>query len=599
MLPRVPALGRTLAALFLAAPLLPATQEPFLNYTLRVDPTDLSSVHITLQVSNAPRTFHLAMATHFLTKSNNARKVEDLRIAEGSVERAEDPLWEVTVPGAEATIRYRIRVAPGTRRPDAAEPFLVSSGGLLGDLHMFLYVVESPRAPAHVALQLPPGWKTATSLAPTSDEGVFYARSAEELSDSPILSGNLHEHRFQVQGAPVLVAYWPAPDAKPFDEAALAGSIEKIVRGATALFGGPPWREYVFQIRDGAEGALEHADCVTVGVSSAELAANAHAADGQIAHELFHAWNMMRIRSAEYGGIDYGPVMLSGLWLSEGATMFYSDLLRRRAGLPMEEATRIAHLEKLIPDYLTLQGYSLFSAEQISLAAFNPARPMWGIGNYIGFPQGQGELLTAMLDLVIRDATSGQRSMDDLMRAMFAEHSGERGFTTRDVERVAAAVCGCNVTGFFDAYVRGASGIDFNRYLQLAGLRMEVEWSKTVDGKALDDRGRIYAWMAPGEKVPRIQLINGDDAWGRASLQTGDQVVKINGSPVESADGLRKALDAFHTGDTFQIEFLRNGSIRQAAVKIGPVERPVVRIRELPDATARQRAVFHGWSKGE
>jgi hypothetical protein len=50
----VPALGRTLAALFIAAPLLPATQEPFLNYTLRVDPTDLSSVNITLQVSNAP-----------------------------------------------------------------------------------------------------------------------------------------------------------------------------------------------------------------------------------------------------------------------------------------------------------------------------------------------------------------------------------------------------------------------------------------------------------------------------------------------------------------------------------------------------------------
>ena len=52
----------------------------------------------------------------------------------------------------------------------------------------------------------------------------------------------------------------------------------------------------------------------------------------------------MRIHSAEYTGPDYREVKLSGLWLSEGFTMYYADLIHRRAGLPVEEATRQAHL---------------------------------------------------------------------------------------------------------------------------------------------------------------------------------------------------------------------------------------------------------------
>ena len=143
---------------------------------------------------------------------------------------------------------------------------------------MFLYSVEAPQAPAHITLELPSQWKVATALAPTSDVHVFYARNAEELLDAPILAGKLREWRFKVQGVPVLVAFWPLPNAAPFDEGAMVKGIEKIVRTGAALFGGVPWREYVFQLRDGSRRALEHRDCVTVGIQSADLATNPHAA---------------------------------------------------------------------------------------------------------------------------------------------------------------------------------------------------------------------------------------------------------------------------------------------------------------------------------
>jgi predicted metalloprotease with PDZ domain len=70
---------------------------------------------------------------------------------------------------------------------------LTPSGGLFGDLHTFLYVVEAPETPARVELELPPTWAIATSLTPTAESGTFLASNAFELTDSPILAGNLRQ----------------------------------------------------------------------------------------------------------------------------------------------------------------------------------------------------------------------------------------------------------------------------------------------------------------------------------------------------------------------------------------------------------------------
>ena len=81
----------------------------------------------------------------------------------------------------------------------------------------------------------------------------------------------------------------------------------------------------------------------------------------------------------------------------------------------------------------------------------------------------QSELLAAMLDLNIREATNGRRSLDDLMRALYAGFAGPPGFTTDDIERLVAKVSGRNLRPFFDSYVRRAGRIEINRFLGLAG----------------------------------------------------------------------------------------------------------------------------------
>src|ERR1051325_11438636 len=76
---------------------------------------------------------------------------------------------------------------------------------------------------------------------------------------------------------------------------------------------------------------------------SRELAEGLASFAGELAHEYFHSWNLMRIRPAEYGDVSYRtPPRSRGLWFSEGLSMFYSDLIRRRAGMRAHTPTHDA-----------------------------------------------------------------------------------------------------------------------------------------------------------------------------------------------------------------------------------------------------------------
>ncbi len=503
--------------------------------------------------------------------------------------------------GGEVIVRYRLRLpTPPDQFRGAWQPFLTPTGGLVGGPHSFLYVVGAELAPAHLALELPAGWETATGLEGTSDPRTFFAPSVDILVDSPVLVGRLRSWRFAVDGVPHRVVYWPLPSAVPFDTVAFVDGIQRFAGQAVALFGRAPYREYTFLFQDGSYGALEHLNSVTIGAPSADLARTPSALLEETAHEYFHTWNLMRMRPAEYRGVDYRPQPpVSGLWFSEGLTLYYADVLLRRAGLPTFDSTRVAHLEELIARYLATPGNARFSAEQVSRVAYGA--PPGALGDYSASTHLQGELLGAMLDLVIRNATGGARSMDDVMRAMLERFSGERGFTGSDVERTVAAVCGCSVKDLFDAHVRGGgTPLDFDRYLQLIGLRTRVTLRPVLDrdGAPAPDL-RLWAWLPEGARALSLLVSNPASLWGRAGLHTGDRLTSVNGAPLASMAEFRALLRRLRVGDTVHLAVARPAGLWRASVTVAGYDRPAVRIEEIPEATARQRSLRAAWLAGK
>ena len=581
-----------------------AESQPVIVYTLRVDSADVSGFDVAMSVRGKRDTTLLAMVTHPEYDDKYWRFVRDVRVegrgGAATITRADSSLWRVIAPGGSFVVRYRLALpAPGAGQREAWKPFISRTGALVGGTHSFMYVVGETLAPSHVTLDVPHDWMVATGLVPTSDPNTFYAPSAAVLVESPMLVGRLRDWRLDVDGVPHRVVYWPGPDAVAFDTTALVSGGVRLVRAAISLFGRAPYREYVFELQDGAYGALEHPNSVTLGAPSAALAEGLEPFFGELAHEYFHSWNLMRIRPVEYGDVTYRtPPRSRGLWFSEGLSMFYSDLLRRRAGLPTRTPTRIAHLESIVGRYFSSPGNARLSAERVSAAEYGGDRAE--LGDYTASTHLQGELIGAMMDLEIRHATGGRRSMDDVMRLMMARYSGERGFTGRDVERAVAEVCACDVTPFFDAHVRGARPIAFDDYLRYLGLRVDVAWRPALgdDGAPVPDL-RAYPYDRGDGRGPRLAISDPSSAWGRAGLHTGDRVLAMNGRATPDVQTVFGVLRRLRSGDTIRVDIERGGARRSTTVIMALFQRPFVRIRDVASPTAAQRALRARWESGE
>lgn len=558
----------------------PLALKPAVQYTLRVDSADLSGWNVEIRLQNPTGTVRLAMAAHPEYDDRYWRYVTNFAAQPASgtatVTKADSAVWQIVAPRGALVVRYRIALPPAPEgRRGAWRPYLTSSGGLVGGPHAFMYVLGGEQLPIAVTLDLPRGWDVATGL---ERRGQFLvAAKAETLIDSPIFVGRFYDWRFVESGIPHRVIYWPLPNATRFDTSAFRTGVQAVVRQAIALFGRAPYRDYTFIFQDGAYGGLEHENSVTLGAASADLAGDPNANLRETAHEFVHTWNLMTIRPAEYRGLDYrsqGPV--STLWFSEGLTIFYAARLVRGATTQPADSAN-AHLERLLASYAGNPAYARFSAEQVSRVAYN-ADP-GALGDYGASTHQQGEVIGTMLDFIIRDATRGRRSMDDVMRLLF-ERSAQP-IMGRDIEQAVETVCACDVTPFFDAHVRGGAPIDYNRYLALASLQARVTWAPAVRNGEPERDLRIWGWEPEGQRGVRLVISNPTSIWARAGLHSRDQLLRVNGVAIATWPELRAQLQRLRMGDTVTVEVQRDSGPYTATVVVAGFDRASVRITPI------------------
>lgn len=604
----MPLLRLALTTVVILAPCLVHAQRPAgLDYTLRVDASDTTGIEVTLRIRNAPGAMVLAAHAHPEYDDKYWRYVVNLRAtdARGSarrVSRIDSTRWQVAAGSGDLVVAYRVAF-PSEPVPRASwRPFLTPTGGLVGGPHSFLYVVGREDAAATVTLDMPRRWRVATGLDGADTARVFRAATVHALMESPMLIGELRIWPFHARGVgPDVthrVAYWPKPDATPFDTVAFVGSLERLTNEAITLFGAVPYRHYTFLLQDGAySGGLEHPNSVTLGAQSSDLARdpNFHLEDS--AHEFLHTWNLMAIKPIEYRGVDFRvqrPVPT--LWFSEGLTIYYADLLRRRAGLPVDDSSRVAHLEGLIDRYLSMPGHARFSAEQISNVEYNA--PQDTLGDYVVSPHLMGEVLGTMLDFIVRDATDGARTMDDVMRRMYTRFR-TRGFTGGDIETAVNDICSCRSKALFAESVRQAGPIAFNRYLAPVGLRFDTVRTTATDPNGQPSRDlRMVAWRDERENALRLRIMHPASVWARSGLHTGDRLVSIDGKPIGVWPELRAFLGGFAIGQSARFVVQRAGKPVELTVTMAGFERPVARVVPIAAPSERQLRLRDAWMRG-
>jgi predicted metalloprotease with PDZ domain len=314
-------------------------------------------------------------------------------------------------------------------------------------------------------------------------------------------------HEFDVEGSRHLLV--DAGEVGSWDGALAAKKLESMVRETRRFWGSLPFRRYVFlNVFGRGAGGLEHKDStlLTAGAGRAGREPGSGRWLSFVSHEYFHAFNVKRLRPVELGPFDYeNPPSTKSLWIAEGLTTYFGDLIIARAGLttPREH---LAALSSHIGQLQNSRGRLVQSLEDASLDVWGSGTS--GVGRDAATKLSyyvKGPVVGFLLDARIRRATGDKKSLDDVMRLAYRRYSGEKGFTPEQFRKAAEEVAGTDLKEWFRKAVASTEELDYQEALDWFGLRLapaddpSKAWSLVVRDDATEDQKRHFqAWAGGG-----------------------------------------------------------------------------------------------------
>lgn len=565
-----------------------------LTYTLRIPDPRSHHVEVELQTEATGGAIELWMPAwtpgSYLIREF-ARNLRDLEAsaADGralAVRRLDKASFAVDAPeGSRVRVRWRAYAFELSVRTS----FVDADHALINGASVFLAVKGRERGRIELAIEAPQPWTIATALEPIGERR-FTAAGFDALVDGPLLLGSFEVATFAVDSIPHRIALCGGGNA---DLPRLAADTRRLVETAARMFGGLPYRDYLFVLhtaKDG-RGGLEHAGSTVLlfnrfGFTDPKLYEDLLAL---IAHEHFHAWNVKRLRPAELvaGGLR-AEAYTRSLWIAEGVTSYYDELLPCRAGLVTPER----FLERLgdeIARYRESPGRLAMSLEEASLTAWTRFyRPDEDTPNSAVSYYQKGALAALLLDLEIRRRTDSRRSLDDVMRAMverFPEESA--GYATEDFERVASEVAGADLAAFFAHAVRGRGELDLEAALAWVGVALEP--CPRIPAPLPRDLCGLR--LRAGQLV--VDHVERGSSAERAGISPRDEVVAFGGFRAQAAtiaDRMREA-----AGASREIVVFRDDRLVALALEVhAPAPTLKAVARDADQGERRRRAAWLG-----
>lgn len=591
----------------------PADADAFGSYTLRFPNPGSQYIEVELVLPSPPDALELRMAAwtpgsyKIRDYARNIDQVE-VRTQAGepvpSVKRTKDT-WTIDVPEESGPIvaRYRLHASELSVRANWVEPdFAVLNGAAT-----YLVPVGHEASIYDVRIMAPDAWThidTALPAHPSTEPNRFRVAHYDTLVDSPILMGANHVTTWTIAD--------PADASREithrlvhggvvdsWDKALASRDTERIAREVVAFWGGIPYARYDFlNVIAPARGGLEHkASTLMIAKPFSTRTRTDHTSWlGLVSHEFFHTWNVKRLRPEGLGPFDLSTETYTpSLWVAEGLTSYYDDLLLVRAGLITEDEY-LGRMSKNIQQLHAKPGRMNRSVEDASHDAWikyynrDANHDNVSISYYV-----KGAVVGWLLDAEIRDKSAGWKSLDDAMRVMYTRHSGEAGFTAQDMQKACEEVAGESLEPFFSRYVRGTDELDYEVAHRVWGLKFadapEAEDPAEADGPAKDPEG---AWMGVSTNGSRVSKVVKDGPAWNADILVGDEIIAVDDYRV--AGGLGGLLDNFDPQTEVRVTLSRHGRMREARLTLGARPDPsAFRLQVDPQASIEARESRKQW----
>jgi predicted metalloprotease with PDZ domain len=471
---------------------------------------------------------------------------------------------------------------------------------------IFMYVAGHKADGVQLHIQPPPKWRVINGRTENPDQHDWKYPNYELMIDNPTEIGpDWTLDDFKLDGKTYHVVVHSRGD-EGGRRPAFVRDVEKIVRAETKMWGTPEFDNYTFMFHFAADDrsgdGMEHLNSTQI-IESGILADNGsyYGALRTAAHEFFHAWNVKRLRPVELGPWDWTkPAATRALWIGEGFTQYYGVEMYHRAGFE-DSAAFLRNLADTIANVENSPAVKLMSAEASSMAAPFIDRASYrdrtNLDNTSLSYYLKGELIALNLDLLIRDKSKGQHSLDDVMRGAYDDfylktpaatyYLKGRGYTIEDFAGVVSRIAGTDMSGWFAKYVRGVEKLPYDESLAAVGLRLvstSANQSNTA-GIALDRRD---------SQNTRLGTLRAGSPAEEAGLQEGDILVSIGGTQVSRGNWL-SALNRYKPGDRVPVTIRRFHRTQDLTIQLGPPDEYEYKIEELPSASPEARRLRAAW----
>lgn len=452
--------------------------------------------------------------------------------------------------------------------------FLDLTHGFVSGSGVFMYVSNHQNIPGQLEITPYREFNVVSTALPKAKISVssdsnktFDFSNYDHLIDCPIEIGNQVEFQFMAAGVKHTVAMYGDGN---YDIEKLKVDMPKVIEAETQVFGENPNKEYLFIVHNvvDGQGGLEHMNSTTLSVNRWSYSGAEYLGFlNLVAHEYFHLWNVKRFRPIELGPFDYDKENYTSLlWVMEGFTSYYDELIMRRAGF-MSQEEFVSKMQNTTNYVEGSVGSRVQSVAHSSFDAWIKAyRPNENSSNTTMTYYSRGQIIAAIFDVLIVDKYKGKKCLDDFMRSVYIKYAKElnRGISDKEFKMELEKFLEMDFTTFYAKYIDGTEIIPYGEYFSKVGIDVTYTGTKKPSfGASVKQEG--------GNVI--VKSVRSGSSAEKAGISVNDEIIACNGFRVDQGS-LEGTMNALKENEQVELLINRDDILFSTNVKILTYEKP-------------------------